>query len=231
MVRATQPTDRRALRIGWFTTANGPGSRGMFTAVLESIQSGNLNAKFEFIFVNRERGQTGPTDSFIDLAESNGIPTVTISSAKFRQQRRPSMWSELRTEFDQAVLGRLARFAPDVSVMAGYMLFAPEVSRRMLCLNQHPALPGGMIGKWQDAIWDVIEQDADEHGSMIHIATPELDRGPVVTTCSFTLRGPNYDHLWQDASHRNIAALRRANDEKLPLFAAIRASASNVNNR
>jgi len=222
VVRATQPTDRRPLRIGWFTTANGPGSRGMFTAVLNAIQCGHLNAQFEFIFVNRERGQTGPTDSFIDLAESNRIPTVTISSAKFRQQRKPSTWSELRIEFDQTVLEHLAPFAPDVSVMAGYMLFAPEISRHMLCLNQHPALPGGTIGKWQDAIWDVIEQDADAHGSMIHIATPELDRGPVVTTCGFTIRGPNYDHLWQDASHRNIAHLRKAADENLPLFAAIR---------
>ncbi len=224
MVKVTQPSDRRPLRIGWFTTANGPGSRGMFTAVLNAIQCGHLNAQFDFIFVNRERGQTGPTDSFLDLAESNEIPTVTISSARFRQQRKPSTWSELRTEFDQAVLARLERFTPDVSVMAGYMLFAPEISRQMLCLNQHPALPGGTIGKWQDAIWDVIEQDADEHGSMIHIATPELDRGPVVTTSSFTIRGPNYDHLWHDTSHRNIAALRRANDEKLPLFAAIRAA-------
>ncbi len=222
MVKATQPTDRRPLRIGWFTTANGPGSRGMFTAVLNAIQSGHLNAKFEFMFVNRERGQTGPTDSFIDLAGANGIPTVTMSSATFRQQRKPSTWAELRIEFDQAVLARLARFAPDVSVMAGYMLFAPEISRQMLCLNQHPALPGGTIGKWQDAIWDVIEQYAHEHGSMIHIATPELDRGPIVTTCSFTIRGTNYDRLWQDASHRNIAHLRRAADENLPLFAAIR---------
>ena len=222
MVKATHPTDRQSLRIGWFTSANGPGSRGMFTGVLNAIQSGHLNAKFEFVFVNRERGQTNPTDSFLDLAETGGIPTVTLSSTKFREKHKPSTWPEIRKEFDHAVLARLAPFNPDISIMAGYMLFAPEISRRMLCLNQHPALPGGTIGKWQDAVWDIIAQDAHEHGSMIHIATPELDRGPVVTTCSFSVRGPSYDHLWEDVSRRDIAQLRRASDENIPLFAAIR---------
>ena len=222
MVKATHPMGRQRLRIGWFTTANGPGSRGMFTAVLNAIQSGHLNAKIEFVFINRERGQTNPTDSFLDLAETGGIPTVTLSSTKFREKHKPSTWPEIRKEFDHAILARLAPFNPDISIMAGYMLFAPEISRRMLCLNQHPALPGGTIGKWQDAVWDIIEQDAHEHGSMIHIATPELDRGPVVTTCSFSVRGPSYDHLWEDVSRRDIAQLRRASDENIPLFAAIR---------
>ena len=222
MVKATHPMGRQPLRIGWFTTANGPGSRGMFTAVLNAIQSGHLNAKIEFVFINRERGQTDPTDGFLDLAESNGIPTITLSSVEFRQQFRPLTWPEIRKEFDHAVLAQLAPFNPDISIMAGYMLFAPEISRWMLCLNQHPALPGGTIGKWQDAVWDIIEQDAHEHGSMIHIATPELDRGPVVTTCSFSVRGPKYDHLWEDARNRDLSQLRSAGDERLPLFAAIR---------
>ena len=108
--------------------------------------------------------------------------------------------------------------------MAGYMLFAPEISRQMLCLNQHPALPGETIGKWQNAVWDVIEQGADIHGSMIHIATPELDRGPVATFCSFPVTGDRFDPLWQDANNRDVSALRESGDETLPLFTAIGAA-------
>ena len=194
----------------------------MFEAILNAIKSNHLNATFEFIFVNRERGQTGPTDSFLDLAEVNEIPTITLSSLEFRRQHNHAPWAQLRDTFDRAVLSKLRPFNPDISVMAGYMLFAPEISRQMLVINQHPALPGGTIGKWQEAIWDVIENRNDHHGSMIHIATPELDRGPVLTTCSFPIRGANLEHLWRDTDIRSVHHLRAAGDESLPLFAAIR---------
>ena len=215
-------SDEKTLRIGWFTTANGPGSRGMFEAVFGAIQAGELNASIEFVFLNRERGQTAPTDSFLDLVESQGIPLVTLSSRRYRRERGNAPWSVLRSDFDRAVLAKINRYNPDVSVMAGYMLFAPEISREMLILNQHPALPGGTIGRWQDAIWDVIENRAETHGSMIHIATSELDRGPIATVCSFSVRGTSFDVLWADADKADITALRRASDESLPLFRAVR---------
>ena len=194
----------------------------MFTAVLNAIQSSHLNAEFEFVFVSRERGQSAPTDSFLDLVESNHIETVTLSSQRFRRNNNGAPWSKLREAYDKAALSALERFSPDVSVMAGYMLYAPEISRRMLILNQHPALPGGTIGKWQDAVWGVIENQDDRHGAMMHIATPELDRGPVATYCSFSIRGPEFDPYWEDAKAIDIDQMRRASDESLPLFAAIR---------
>ena len=214
--------DRDQIRIGWFTTANGPGSRGMFTAVLDAMNSGALTAKFEFVFVSRDRGQTAPTDSFMDLVAANEIPLVTLSSLNFRRAKGNAPWNQLRDQFDDAILAKVASFKPDVSVMAGFMLFTPGVSRQLLCLNQHPALPGGTIGKWQDAVWDVIEQDENEHGSMVHIATPELDRGPVATFCRFPIRGGAFDPKWEDARNQHTPSLRRAGDEDLPLFAAIR---------
>ena len=222
MVDPAKSRDRTPLRIGWFTTANGPGSRGMFEAVLEAIKSNRLNATFEFVFVNRERGQTNPTDSFLDLVEADCIPTITFSSLDFRRQRENAPWAQLRGPFDRAVLTKLKPFKPDISVMAGYMLFAPKISRHMLVINQHPALPGGTIGKWQDAIWDVIENRDDHHGSMIHIATPELDRGPVLTTCRFSTRGPGFDNLWQGIAEHDLGQLRDSGDESQPLFVAIR---------
>ena len=212
----------RPLRIGWFTTANGPGSRGMFEAVFEAINSNQLNANFEFVFVNRERGQTEPTDSFLDLTTTNGLPTITLSSQMFRLAHDRKPWPQLRDAYDKAALSALERFSPDVSVMAGYMLYAPEITRRMLILNQHPALPEGTIGKWQDAVWDVIQNNADRHGVMMHIATPELDRGPVATYCSFSVRGPEFNQLWKEAQRYNIRELRSKGTSNLLLFMAIR---------
>lgn len=220
-VRATGHVKNR-LRIGWLTTANGKGSRGMFLAVLEAIKSGNLNAKFEFVFVNRRRGQTKATDSFLDLVEKNDIPLVTISSSHFRQERGNIPWKELRDDFDLKVIERLKRFKPTVSIQAGYMLYAPILCKKLLILNQHPALPGGVGGIWQDVIWDVIEANATETGAMMHLSTAELDRGPVVSTCRFSIRGGKFDAMWHAIRDQDISKIRKKNGENMPLFTTIR---------
>jgi phosphoribosylglycinamide formyltransferase-1 len=45
-------------------------------------------------------------------------------------------------------------------------------------INLHPAAPGGPTGTWQEVIWQLIEGRAVETGVMMHLVTPELDRGP-----------------------------------------------------
>ena len=78
-----------------------------------------------------------------------------------------------------------------VLVLAGYMLIAsPALCRKYAMLNLHPALPGGPKGMWQHVIWELIENEADETGAMIHLATAQLDRGPVVSSFRFSLRRP-----------------------------------------
>ena len=66
------------LRLGWFTTARGPGSRAMYEAVAGAIATGELNAEFTFVFCNRERGEDETTDGFLDLVEANGHPLVAL---------------------------------------------------------------------------------------------------------------------------------------------------------
>ena len=51
---------------------------------------------------------------------------------------------------------------------------------------------------WQDVIWQLIEQNAERAGVMVHLATPELDGGPVVTYCTYPIRGPEFGPLWHD---------------------------------
>ncbi len=105
----------------------------------------------------------------------------------------------------------------DLGVLAGFMLiFGEEAAARWDLLNLHPAAPGGPAGMWQDVIWQLIEQNADRAGVMIHLATPELDGGPVVTYCTYSIRGPEFAQFWQDAGKRAELG------EELPLFQAIR---------
>ena len=187
------------LAVGWFSTANGPGSLGMLESVLAAIDSGQLDVRLEFVFVNRARGHSAATDRYMELVESRGIPLVTLSSRDFRRERGGAPWAALREEFDCEVLSLLSGFRADVSMQAGYMLYAPVLCRELLVLNQHPALPGTTVGKWQDAVWDVIESGMPETGSMVHVATEDLDSGPVVSYCRFPVTGPGWDSLWDGA--------------------------------
>jgi phosphoribosylglycinamide formyltransferase-1 len=61
---------------------------------------------------------------------------------------------------------------------------------------------------------------------MIHLATAQLDRGPVVSTFRFSLRGPDWDPLWaQFRAKRAMMAVEEiaaAEGEAEPLFAEIR---------
>ena len=190
------------LRVGWLSTANGAGSLGMLEAVLAAIDAGRLDARLEFVFVNRSRGHSIATDRYMELVESRGIPLVALSSRDFWRDRGGVPWSRLRGEFDREALSLLSDFRPDVSVQAGYMLYAPVLCQSLLMLNQHPALPGMTVGTWQDAIWDVIEARSPEAGSMVHVSTEELDSGPVVSCCRFPVFGPDWDSLWSAAGER-----------------------------
>ncbi len=67
------------LRLGWFTTARGQGSRRMFEAVQQAIAAGEFDAEIAVVFSNRDRGEAETTDSFFDLVEGAGIALVTRS--------------------------------------------------------------------------------------------------------------------------------------------------------
>ncbi len=221
---ADQPADRTPLRLGWFSTGRGEGSRGLLNAALDAIDSGKLNAQVRFVFVNRERGQHGGTDRFMDLVESRGIPLVTLSSQRFRTDHGRRPWAELRGQFDEAAMELLRPYTVDVSVTAGYMLIAPVLCRHFIMVNLHPALPGGPVGMIDKVIWELIQTRADESGVMIHIATEDLDLGPVVAYCRFPLTGPRYREAWSEAGGRTVEELQAGLGEDLALFQEIRAA-------
>ena len=96
-------------------------------------------------------------------------------------------------------MNRLKDFHPDVHVLAGYMLIVgAEMCQRYNMINLHPAAPGGPTGTWQEVIWQLIDNKAQETGVMMHLVTPELDKGPPVTYCTFPIRGGPFDRYWED---------------------------------
>ena len=55
--RRTLPEGSTMLRIGWFSTGRGEGSKALLRAAMDAIQKGDLKAEIAFVFCNRERGR------------------------------------------------------------------------------------------------------------------------------------------------------------------------------
>jgi phosphoribosylglycinamide formyltransferase-1 len=94
-------------------------------------------------------------------------------------------------------------------------------------LNLHPALPDGPKGTWQEVIWQLIREGADRQGAMLHLCTPEWDRGAPLTYCGFSLRGEGYDNLWDDLYKKledsTLEDIAKSEGVEEPLFKKIRA--------
>jgi len=217
------------LTIGWFSTGRDEAACDLLRAGWEAIQRGELKARIAFVFSNRERGQDLESDRFFDLVEGYGIPLVCLSSRRFREERgEPSARAgeplpEWRLEYDRAAMRMVGPYPFDLGVLAGYMLIATEeMWRRYRLLNLHPAEPGGPAGTWQEVIWQLIERKASRAGVMMHLVTGELDQGPPVTSCTYSIRGPAFDSLWAGVEGRSVAQVRKEEGEDNRLFREIR---------
>jgi phosphoribosylglycinamide formyltransferase 1 len=217
------------LDIGWFSTGRGEGSRKLLGAVEGEIASGRLDARIAVVFCNRAPGEDENTDVFLEQARQHGLPLVTLSSRDFRRRlgekpvRKGDSLPEWRREFDREVMRLLEPYRFQIGVLAGYMLiFGDEFAKRYDLLNLHPAAPGGPKGVWQDVIWQLIETRAERAGIMLHLATPELDEGPPVTFCTYSIRGAQFDNLWGEVENRSLDDIKAAEGETNALFAEIR---------
>ncbi len=191
-------------RLGWFSTGRDKAASDLLSVVHENIEKGGIKARLEFVFCNREAGESRETDQFIKLVEGLKIPLVCYSYRRFKSERGLPGDGEgeglpaWRLDFDREVMKRLQHFSPDLCVLAGYMLIlGKKMCQRYDVINLHPAAPGGPTGTWQEVIWKLIDSQAQETGVMMHLVTPELDKGPVVTYCTFSIRGKPFDDYWR----------------------------------
>ena len=216
-------------QMGWFSTGRGKGSRGLLKAAQDSISSGELKTEIAFVFCSRDHGETEATDVFLKMVESYQIPLVTFSYQKYKRENvstgadRKEALPSWRLDYDREVIARLCNFQPDLCVLAGYMLVVgKEMCRKYNMLNLHPAAPGGPAGTWQEVIWQLIGSGATETGTMMHLVTPELDKGPVVTCCTFPIRGEPFDRYWHEIEGCPVEQIKQEQGEENPLFKAIR---------
>ena len=216
-------------QLGWFSTGRDKAARDLLTVVNNSIKQGEIETEIAFVFSNREPGESEESDSFFKLVEDYHIPLTCFSYQKFKASKGTLIIGQAgtlppwRLDYDREVMNRLQDFHPDLCVLAGYMLIAErEMCQRYDMINLHPAAPGGPAGTWQEVIWQLIDDKAQETGAMMHLVTPELDRGPVVTYCTFSIRGKSFDSYWNEIEKHPLSEIKKGESENNPLFKLIR---------
>jgi phosphoribosylglycinamide formyltransferase 1 len=134
-------------------------------AIEARISAGELPARILAVLSDREDAAA------LAWASERGLATRAVPHRQYAD----------RAAFDAALGDVIARYAPALVVLAGFMriLGAPLVERfagRML--NIHPSLLPKYPGLHTHR--RVLEAGDAEHGASVHFVTTELDGGPVV---------------------------------------------------
>ena len=216
-------------KFGWFSTGRDKAARDLLTTVNNSIELGEFEANIAFVFSSREPDESKESDLFLKMVKEYNIPLICFSYQRFKTKKGIAGTSQEETllpwrlEYDREIMNRLPGFHPDLCVLAGYMLIVgKEMCQRYNMINLHPAAPGGPAGTWQEVIWQLIDDNAQETGVMMHLVTPELDKGPPVTYCTFPIIGKPFDKYWEEIKGLSAEEIRRRQGEDNPLFKLIR---------
>ena len=111
----------------------------------------------------------------LEIASAQGIDTAVVPHQNYAT----------RDLFDAALADVVARYQPDLVVMAGFMRILGEqfVNRfegRMI--NIHPSLLPAFPGTHTHA--RALDAGVKTHGCTVHLVTSELDAGPIIAQAS-----------------------------------------------
>lgn len=213
---------------GWWSTGRDVDALNLFNTVHDACRGGVIPGIFSYCFISREPGESRRSDQLIKRIKECGIPLITLSAGHFEPGLRKTHRQQWRDLYHHHVLEKIVGFHAEAVVLAGYMwVVSPEVCRAFPIINLHPAQPGGPAGTWQEVIWKLLEDKARSTGAMMHLVTPELDKGPPVSYCTFPIRGSKWNSLREEFQNAcdlagGIDAVRERYGEAQPLFAAVR---------
>jgi len=110
-----------------------------------------------------------PEAGGIAIAESYGVPVEVIDHRNFSD----------RESFDRELVGRIDRYAPDLTVLAGFMrILTPEFTEKVKAINLHPSLLPRHRGL--HAIEKSWKDEHPEGGVTVHWVSSELDGGEII---------------------------------------------------
>lgn len=142
-------------------------------ALIDAIAEGRLSAQIAVVISNRSDA------AGLARARAAGIETVVIDHRSFSS----------RDDFDHAVAEELRSRGVVLVCLAGFMRL---IGQRLLdafpnaILNIHPSLLPAFPGV--DAQRQALEYGVKLAGATVHLVTPELDGGPIVTQAHVPVR-------------------------------------------
>ncbi len=151
------------VRLGILGSTNGTDLQ----AIIDSINSGRLNASIEIVISNRSKAY------ILERAHNHNIANTFISH---KGKQRPV--------FDSEMTAVLKKYNVDLILLIGFMrILSAEFCREWegKVLNVHPSLlpkyAGGMDTNVHE---DVITNRETETGCTIHLVIAEVDSGPII---------------------------------------------------
>lgn len=178
------------------------GSGSNLQAIIDEVAAGQLDLSLSVVLSNR------PGAAGLERASKAGIATECL-----RHQDYPA-----RELYDAALVATLARYGPDLVILAGFMriLTATFVDCfRGRVLNIHPSLLPKYPGL--DTHQRAIDAGDSEHGCTVHFVTEDLDGGPPVIQGRVQVRG---DDTAAELAARVLEIEHRIYPEAARLFAA-----------
>lgn len=143
--------------------ASGRGTN--FQAIIDRVNAGYINASCTGLITDN------PEAYAIKRAENAGIPAEIVPYRSFSD----------KNSYEDALLAVLARFHPDLVVLAGYMrLLGERIVDTYLgkMINIHPSLLPAFQGL--HAQKQALEYGTKVAGCTVHFVTRDMDAGPVI---------------------------------------------------
>lgn len=140
-------------------------------AIIDAIKADKItNAELVGVISNNK------TVKSLDRAKAAGIPAVSVSPKDFAD----------RAAFNDALLAKVDEFAPDLVVLAGFLVAIPEAmvkkySNRII--NIHPSLIPSFCGVGYYGLKvheKVLERGVKVTGATVHFVTEGMDEGPII---------------------------------------------------
>jgi formyltetrahydrofolate-dependent phosphoribosylglycinamide formyltransferase len=151
------------------------GNGSNLQALIDAVQAGELEAQIAVVVSNRQEAYG------LVRAEKANVPTLYFPLKPYLEG------GQSREAYDADLAERVAGYAPDLIVLAGWMhVLSPAFLNRFpeRVLNLHPALPGQFPGTHAiERAYEAFQRSEIEHtGIMVHWVVPEIDAGPVIAT-------------------------------------------------
>ncbi len=129
-----------------------------------------------------------PGSKAIEIAEERGIPVTSIDIRQFYADReKPLKDRDVRAEFDNRIMDFFELYDPDVILLAGYVWATTSaITGSLPVINVHPAdlsvkdSNGNRAYAGANGVGAALADNAQEVRSSAHLATDELDGGPII---------------------------------------------------